>query len=99
VVFVIVFFRAYGESVAKFKYLVTAMTNQSRIHEGIKSRLYPGEAWYRSVQNLLSSRLLSKNIKIKIYRTIIFSVVFCGCETWYLILQEEHRVKVLIIGC
>ena len=40
-----------------------------------------GNACYHSVQNLLSSRLLSKNLKIKIYRTIIFPVVFYGCET------------------
>jgi hypothetical protein len=44
-----------------------------------------------SVQNLLSSRLLSKNIKVRIYKTIILTVVLYGCETWYLILREEHR--------
>jgi hypothetical protein len=41
------------------------------------------------VQNLLSSSLLSKNLKIKIYRNIIFPVVMCGCKTWLLILREE----------
>jgi hypothetical protein len=46
------------------------------------------------VQNLLFSRLLSKNLKIKIYRTIILSVVLCGCETWSLTLREEHRPRV-----
>jgi len=46
------------------------------------------------VQNLLSSRLLSKNLKIKIYRTIILSVVLYGCETWSLILREEGRLRV-----
>ena len=40
------------------------------------------------------SSLLSKNLKIKIYRTIIFSVVLYGCETWSLILREEHRLRV-----
>jgi hypothetical protein len=45
------------------------------------------------VQNLLSSSLLSKNIKIKIYRTIILPVVY-GCETWSLTLREERRVRV-----
>ena len=47
------------------------------------------------MQNLLSSRLLSKNLKIKIYRTIILSVVLYGCETWSLTLREERRLRVL----
>jgi hypothetical protein len=47
------------------------------------------------VQNILSSRLLSKNLKIKIYRTIILSVVLYGCETWSLTLREERRLRVL----
>jgi hypothetical protein len=44
---------------------------------------------------LLSSSLLSRNTKIKIYRTIILSVVLYGCETWSLTLREEHRLRVL----
>jgi hypothetical protein len=46
------------------------------------------------VQNLLSSRLLSKNLKIRIYKTIFSPVVLYGCETWSLILKEEHRLRV-----
>ena len=46
------------------------------------------------MQNLLSSSLLSKHLKIKIYRTIILSVVLYGCETWSLTLREEHRLRV-----
>ena len=46
------------------------------------------------MQNLLPSTLLFKNLKIKIYRTIILPVVFCGCETWSLTLREERRLKV-----
>ena len=42
----------------------------------------------------MSSSLLSKNLKIKIYRTIIFPVVLYGCETWSLTLREEHRLRV-----
>jgi hypothetical protein len=45
-----------------------------------------------SVQNLLSSRLLSKNIKLKIYKNIILPVVLYGCETWSLIIREGHRL-------
>ena len=46
------------------------------------------------MQNLLSSSLLSKNLKIKIYRTIILPVVLYGCETWSLTLRDEHRLRV-----
>ena len=46
------------------------------------------------MQNLLSSRLLSKNVKIKIYRTIILPIVLYGCETWSLTLREERRLRV-----
>ena len=49
---------------------------------------------YYAVQNLLSSRLLSKNLKIEIYRTIILPVVLYGCENWLLILREERRLRV-----
>jgi len=47
-----------------------------------------------SVQNLLSSRLLSKNLKINTYRTIILPVVLYGCETWSLTLREERKLRV-----
>jgi hypothetical protein len=47
-----------------------------------------------SVQNLLSSSLLSKNVKTKIYRTIILPVVLYGCETWSFTLREECRLRV-----
>jgi hypothetical protein len=47
-----------------------------------------------SVQSLLSSRLLSRNLKVKIYETIILPVVLYGCETWSLTLREEHRLRV-----
>jgi len=57
------------ERVEEFKYLGTTLTNQNYIAEEIQSRLSSGNACYHSVQNLLSSRLLSKNLKIKIYRT------------------------------
>ena len=47
-----------------------------------------------SVKNLLSFRLLSINLKIKIYRTIILPVVLYGCETWSLTLREERKLRV-----
>jgi hypothetical protein len=42
----------------------------------------------------LSSRLLSRNVNVKIYKTIILTVVLCGCETWSLTVREEHRLRV-----
>jgi len=81
------------DRVEEFKYLGTTL-NQNSIQEEIKSRLKLGNACYYSVQNLLSSSLLSKNLKIKIYRTIILPVVLYGCETWSLTLREERRLRV-----
>jgi hypothetical protein len=73
--------------------LGTTLTNQNSIREEIKSRLKSGNACYHSVQNLLSSSLLSKNVKIKIYSTIILPVVVYGCESWSLTLREECRLR------
>ena len=49
---------------------------------------------YYSVQNILSFSLLSKNLMIKVYRTIILPIVRYGCETWSLTLREERRLRV-----
>ena len=59
--------RIHSVRMEEFKYLGTTLTNQNSIAEEIKSRLKSGNACYHSVQNVLSSRLLSKNVKIKIY--------------------------------
>jgi len=82
------------ERVDEFKYLGTTLTNQNSIQEEIKSRLKSGNACYHLMQNLLSSSLLSKNLKIKIYRNIILPVVLYGCGTWSLTLREERRLRV-----
>ena len=82
------------ERVEEFKHLGTTLTNQNFIPEEIKSRLRSGNACYHSVQNLLSSRLLSKNLKIKIYRIIILPVILYGCETRSLTLREERKLRV-----
>jgi hypothetical protein len=82
------------ENVAKFKYLGKTLTNQNDIRDEIKIRLNSGNACYYSVQNLLSFRVISKNLKIKIYKTVILPVVLYGCETWSLTLREECRLRV-----
>ena len=68
--------------------------NQNSNEEEIKSRLQSGNACCHSVQNLLSSSLVSKILKIKIYRTIILHFVLYGHGTWLLILRDECRLRV-----
>ena len=68
--------------------------NENSIPEEIKSRLKSGNACCHSVQNFFSSRLLSKNLETKIYRTIILPIVLYGCETWSLTLREERKLRV-----
>jgi hypothetical protein len=70
------------------------LTNQNLIQEEIKCRLKAGKSCYYSVQTLLSSKLLCKNLKMKICKTIILPVVLYGCETWSLKLREECRLRV-----
>jgi hypothetical protein len=81
------------ENVSQFKYLGMTVTNQNLIQEEIRKRLNSGNACYNSVQNLLSSRLLSKNVKVRIYNTIILRVVLYGCETWSLPVREEQKLR------
>ena len=78
----------------EFKYLGTTLTNQNSIQKEINSRLKSGNACYHLVQNLLSFSVLSKNVKIKIYRTIILPVVLHECESWSLTLRGERKLRV-----
>jgi hypothetical protein len=81
------------KNMLQFKYFGTTVTNENLIQEEIKRRMNSGNVCYHSVQNLLSSRLLSKNLKIRICKTIILPVVLYECEIWSLTLREEHRLR------
>jgi len=80
--------------VEEFKYLGPNLKNQNSIQEEIKNRFKSWNACYNSVQNLLSTTLLSKNLKTKIYRTVILPFVLYGCKTWSLTLREVRRLRV-----
>jgi len=79
------------ERAEEYKCLGTILTNQNSIQEEIKSRLKSGNACFHSVQNPLSSSFLSRNLKLKIYRTVILPIVLHACKTWSLTLREERR--------
>jgi hypothetical protein len=78
------------ENVSQLKYFRMTVTDTNLLHEEIKRTLNFGNACYHPTQNFLSSCLLSKNVKVRIYKTTIFLVVLCGCQTRFLKLSEEH---------
>jgi hypothetical protein len=80
------------ENVAQIRNLGTTLKNLIDIHDEIKTVLNSGSYFYHSVQNRLSYPRISKNLKIKIHRTLIFPVLLFGCEIWSLTLREENRV-------
>jgi hypothetical protein len=72
------------------------VTNKNYYLEEIKSRLNSRNACHHAVQNLLSPRIITTNVKIKILlKSTIFSVILYGCETRFLALTEEHRLRVI----
>jgi hypothetical protein len=85
------------ENVLWFRYLGKTVTNQNLIKEKMMMRLNSGNACYHYVQNLLSSRLLLKNLKIGVYKIIILPTVLYECQTWSLTLREEQRLRMLVL--
>ncbi|KAJ4441857.1 hypothetical protein ANN_11716, partial [Periplaneta americana] len=87
--------RTFGAAGKKLYGLrATTVTNINDTREEIKHRINSGNACYYSVEKLLSSSLLSKNLNVRIYKTVILPVILYGCETWTLTLREEHRLRV-----
>jgi hypothetical protein len=82
------------ENVAQFKYLGATVPNQKLTHDKTAKRFNSGNVCYHSVQNLFYSRLLSKNVKIIIYKIIILLVALYGSQTCSLTLNYEHRLRV-----
>ncbi|KAJ4427940.1 hypothetical protein ANN_23950 [Periplaneta americana] len=78
----------------KTKYLEATVANINDTREEIKRRINMGNACYYSVEKLMSTSLLSKNLKVRIYKTVILPVVLYGCEIWTLTLREEQRLRV-----
>jgi hypothetical protein len=81
------------EMLERFRYLGTTLTKQNSIHEDVKNIIKSANVWYNSAQNPLPSSLLSENINVKIYRTVLLPVVLYGCEAWSLMMREEHWLK------
>ena len=77
-----------------FKYLGVTVTKKNDIRQEIKRRINMGNACYYSLEKMLSSRLLSKKLKVNTYKIIMLPVVLYGCETWSLALREERRLRV-----
>ena len=82
------------EKVNKFKYLGAYVTSKNEVTEEIKSRLASGNACFYSVQKLLTSRLISRKLKLKIYRTVILPVILYGCESWSTTVADEQKLRV-----
>jgi hypothetical protein len=84
------------ENVAQFSYSGTTITYQNLIQEEIKRRVNLGNACYLSVQNFLSSRLLSKNIMRIVQNVEFLPVVLYRCETWTVMVFDKRVLRMIL---
>jgi hypothetical protein len=89
-------YNKYSERVEHLKYWVTFLSNENSLYEKINCTLQFRDCLLLfGAESFLSSILLSKNIKVKVYGTIILVFVLCECETWSTAVSEELRPRVL----
>jgi len=79
------------QRVQEFKYLRSILTQKNYELTEIKARLQSGNKCYYGLSNLLNPRMISKNLKIQLYRTLIRPVVMYGCEVWTLRKSDQNR--------
>ena len=80
----------------KFKYLGVMVTNTNDIREEIKRTINMGNVCYYSLEKILSSRVLSRKLKVNTCKTIILAVVLYGCRTWSLTLRKKYRLRLFL---
>jgi hypothetical protein len=79
---------------ASFKYLWSSVNETNKIEEEIESRIAAGNRAYHTNKKLLTNKVLSKNSKMSVYKTIIRPVVTCGSETWMMNITYEEKLKI-----
>jgi hypothetical protein len=89
----------FFEDVGTFRYMGTTLTDQNCMHRKINRRRNSGNACYHLVQSLLSSRLLSSNLKVKIHRAVILPVLYMGMELGLLHIEKSIDCGCLRTGC
>jgi hypothetical protein len=83
------------ENLRIFKYFGMGTINQNCTHKEIKSRQNLRNYFYHPIQNSLPSNLPTEKVNIKIFKFTALPIFLCGCNSWSLILREEHRLKVI----
>lgn len=84
----------FFENVVEFKYLWTTATNQNYIHKEIKEQIKFGKCLLPCTSESLSSLLLSRNVKIKLYNTMILPFILRECESWCLTFRQVCTSRV-----
>jgi hypothetical protein len=82
------------EQVKSFKYLGLILNENNSVEEEIMRRIFLGNKAFFSNQDLFKSKLLTKNSKLRMYKTLVRSMVTCACETW--VLKENTKTKLRV---